>query len=252
MIDDILSPAFLQAACAKKAAELLTFKSSSDDPSIEKLSCVGDIVIESIKDGKPVTATYSDLNMQRVEISADVDTTITIHGKVTVLDFLWYNADPDVDDYEGDFYDLTVIDLTQATSLAELTVAQQGSLEELILSGNKKLTKLDCSGCTGLTSLDLAANTQLQTLYCGNITNLTSLDLAANTQLQTLYCSGCTGLTDISYPATNEDVSTVIANAITAATAADGTVTTDSAGAYYSTIETAATAKGWTIEQIQE
>ena len=40
-------------------------------------------------------------------------------------------------------------------------------------------------------------------------------------------------------------------DAITNATAADGTVYTDNAADYYSTISDAATAKGWTIEQLQ-
>ena len=42
----------------------------------------------------------------------------------------------------------------------------------------------------------------------------------------------------------------MIATAITDTTAADGTVYTDSAADYYSTIADAATAKGWTIEQL--
>ena len=89
--------------------------------------------------------------------------------------------------------------------------------------------------------------TGLQCSYC---TGLSSLDLAANTALTTLSCAGCTGLSSISYPATNSTVSTQIASAITNATAADGTVYTDSEGAYYSMIADAATAKGWTIEQL--
>ena len=147
---------------------------------------------------------------------------------------------------------LTSLDLAANTQLQYLNCGNIPNLTSLDLAANTQLQILDCNSCTGLTSLDLAANTQLQTLYCGNIPNLTSLDLAANTQLRILDCNSCTGLTDISYPATNKDVSTAIAGAITAATAEDGTVYTDSAADYYSTIADAATAKGWTIAQIPE
>ena len=108
----------------------------------------------------------------------------------------------------------------------------------------------DWEGYTELSSVSVGDNSILKTLSIALNENIEELDLAANTQLQTLYCNSCTGLTDISYPATNEDVSTAIAGAITDADAADGTVYTDSAAAYYSTIADAATAKGWTIEQI--
>ena len=93
-------------------------------------------------------------------------------------------------------------------------------------------------------------NTALQNLNCSNCPALATLDLSTNTALQALDCSNCPALAEIKYAAGNEDVSTAIAQAITDATADNGTVYTDSAAAYYSTIETAATTKGWTIEQI--
>ena len=145
---------------------------------------------------------------------------------------------------------LTSLDLSANTALQTLNYSHCTGLTSLDLAANTQLQYLDCGGIPNLTSLDLAANTQLQYLDCGGIPNLTSLDLAANTQLQTLNCNSCTGLTLIKYGAGSEDISTAIAGAITAATAADGTVYTDSAGAYYSTIADAATAKGWTIEQL--
>ena len=145
---------------------------------------------------------------------------------------------------------LTSLDLSANTELTHLSCSGCTGLTSLDLAANTALQTLYCYDCTGLTSLDLAANTALQTLYCNNCTGLTSLDLAANTALQTLECNNCTGLTSIKYGASNSDVSTSIAGAITDATAADGTVYTDSQGAYYSTIADAATNKGWTIEQL--
>ena len=227
----------------------VSFVGSSDDPYIQSLSCNGRITIESVKDGKPVVKSYYALRSQKVDIQADADTIILIKGYVTELQFTKYNSDPDIDDWEG-YTELSSVSVGDNSILRTLSIALNESIEELDLAANTQLQTLNCGNIPNLTSLDLAANTQLQYLDCGNIPNLTSLDLAANTQLQALNCNSCTGLTSISYPATNEDVSTAIAGAITNADAADGTVYTDSAGAYYSTIETAATAKGWTIEQI--
>ena len=259
---------FLQAACAKATVSVLRFGTSVDDPYIKSLSCKGEITIESIKDGEPVTATYSDLNNVEVNIQADADTEVTITGKVTKCYFTAY--DEDEEGYVG-FIDISSLNTSACVSLEELSVdyapldaidvSANSKLKVLICGDMENLTSLDlaantalqylyCYNCTGLTSLDLAANTALQTLDCSGISGLTSLDLAANTALQYLYCGSCTGLTSIKYGASNSDVSTAIAGAITAATAADGTVYTDSQGAYYSTIADAATDKGWTIEQL--
>ena len=147
------------------------------------------------------------------------------------------------------------------TSIAELNLAANTALQtlncygctsitELNLAANTALQYLDCNGCTSIAELNLAANTALQYLDCSGCTSITELNLAANTALQYLDCSGCTSLNSINYPATNEDVSTAIASAITNADAADGKVYTDSTAAYYSTIADAATAKGWTINQL--
>ena len=271
----------------------ISFTSTSDDPFIQSLSCNGQIIIESIKDGAPVVNKYHNLDKVMVEIEADSGTIVSIRGYVTELLFSVYNDDPDIDDWEGCF-DIATINTSDNAILKKLSIALCESIEELDLAANTQLQYLYCNSCTGLTSLDLAANTQLQyldcnsctgltsldlaantqlqyldcgnlpeltsldlaantqlqTLYCGNLPELTSLDLAANTQLQYLDCNSCTGLTSISYSATNSNVSTSVANAITNASSSDGTVYTDSSGDYYNTIETAATAKGWTVEQI--
>ena len=94
------------------------------------------------------------------------------------------------------------------------------------------------------------ANTALTSLSCNDCYTLQELNLSANTALTSLDCSSCYALQELKYPATDSTVSTEIASAISNANAADGTVYTDSNGAYYSTIATAATNKGWTIEQL--
>ena len=134
---------------------------------------------------------------------------------------------------------------------AETIVTIRGYVKELLFTEYNDDPDIDdWEGCFDIDTLDVSNNKNLKKLSIALNENIEELDLAANTQLQTLDCNSCTGLTSISYPATNSNVSTAIASAITVATATDGTVYTDSAGAYYSTIETAATTKGWTIEQI--
>ena len=145
---------------------------------------------------------------------------------------------------------LTALDLSKNTALTYLDCNNCSALTALDLSNNIALTSLMCYYCYTLTALDLSKNTALTDLKCNNCSALTALDLSKNTALTTLDCSSCYKLVSISYPATNEDISTAVAGAITDAEYGNGTVYTDSDGAYYSTIATAATAKGWTIEQL--
>ena len=269
----VLGTSALMAQIAGRGGRMLpsiTFKTSADDPFIQSITCNGKLIVESIKDGQPLTEEYTDLDNITLYIHADADTDVVLRGYVKKCYFTAY--DEEQEDYVG-YTDVTGIDTSKCVCLKELSV-DYCTIDMLDISANKNLTTLICGDiseesftiqglnqCTKLTylycaysesitALDLAANTALQTLNCGGCTGLTALDLAANTALQSLYCYGCTGLIEIKYPATNSNVSTAIAGVITNATAADGTVYTDSAADYYSTIADAATAKGWTIEQL--
>lgn len=79
--------------------------------------------------------------------------------------------------------------------------------------------------------------------------NIELLALPASTK-HPVVLNNATNISTIKYPATNSDVATKLADLITNSSVDNGTLYTDSAGAYYSTLETAATAKGWTIEQL--
>ena len=226
---------------------VIKFTSSSDDPYIQSLSCNGTITIESTKDGQPVVETYKDLNLITVNVQADADTEIKISGHVTDLYFTAYSEEDK--DYSG-FTDLSSLDLSETNVLKALSVDYNSGLEELDVTHNTNLQTLIYGDMENLTGIDISKNTKLTYLYCAYCEGITELNLAANTALQYLNCNSCTSLSDISYSATNNYVSTAIAGAITNAAAADGTVYTDSEGAYYSTIADAATAKGWTIEQL--
>ena len=162
------------------------------------------------------------------------------------------------------------LDVSANTALTSLNCNNTG-ITSLDVSANTALTSLICNR-TSITSLDVSANTALTSLNCDN-TSITSLDVSANTALTTLNCQNCTSLQILNmstntlldsnsrisslyqikaiyYPATNDYISNRISTVISQAQAADGTVYTDSAADYYQTIADAATAKGWTIEQL--
>ena len=96
------------------------------------------------------------------------------------------------------------------------------------------IEEIDAAECKTLMSL--TTSPLIKTLKISKY--LTSLDIRG------------TSITSIYYPANNNSVSTEIANAITNANADDGTVYTKSNGTYYNTIADAATAKGWTIQEL--
>lgn len=240
-----IDSAFMNAAGqVGKGQNKLSFVSGDADLAIFRLSCEGEIVIRTVKGGEAHTETYSNLADAAISLSCDANTLVTITGNVTTLVFYNSVVDPE------EPVNISDLNVSKCKSLAILSIAWCQNLTSIDLSANTELAAFDCSYCTGLTTLDLSANTALIDLFVHYCTGLASLDLTANTLLEHLICLSCTGLTTIKYPGTNEDVSTAIADAITNATAADGTVYTDSAAAYYSTIATAATTKGWTIEQL--
>ena len=200
------------------------------------ITCTDEITITYISGGVKKTDTYSGLSSTLVSIPCDANTQVVITGAVEDIDL--------------SMQAYLISAKIKNTALTYLNCYNCPALATLDLSTNTALTSLDCSSCPALAALDLSTNTALQSLDCYNCPALAALDLSTNTALTYLNCSNCPALAEIKYAAGNEDVSTAIAQAITDATAADGTVYTDSAGAYYSTIATAATTKGWTIEQI--
>ena len=131
------------------------------------------------------------------------------------------------------------------------TLSIQADANTQIIISGAEITACEITQNTDYTKISVK-NTALTQLNCSYCYVLTALDVSKNTALTQLDCNGCTKLVSISYPATNNNVSTALATAITNAYAADGTVYTDSAADYYSIIANAATAKGWTIAQIPE
>ena len=92
-------------------------------------------------------------------------------------------------------------------------------------------------------------STALTNLSYYNCPALTSLDLSANTALTSLNCDHCNYIETIKYVAQNTGVATKIAGLISEAFATDGNVYCK--GTYSSTVQTAATSKGWTYHTLE-
>ena len=257
-----ISAAFAQAAGRAGKGEpvgKIILNTQFADPTITNISCTGEIKVSSIKNSAPLVETYTDLDEETLSIQADANTQIIISGaEITgfqlddAVNFTKISAKNTALTSFGcsNNYQLTTLDLSKNNALTQLNCTNNYALTALDVSKNTALTILYCAQCYLLTALDVSENTALTQLSCSSCYQLTAIDLSKNTALTQLSCSSCAKLVSISYPATNSDVSTAIATVITNADAADGTVYTDSEGAYYSTIETAANNKGWTIEQL--
>ena len=234
MVTDFPSAPFLQMGCAKQAAKnYMKLQYNSANPTI---SIVSDdkVVVESIKNGIRQKSNYSVHGEMLIAISADANTEIVIYGNITEL-----NCDSDKK--------LVALSVENNEELKVLSCFK-GRLTSLDLTNNANLIELNCK-YNLLTSLDLSNNTKLTALNCFD-NQITILNLSVCTELSQMFNLPIT-IDIIYYPATNSSVSARIANHISSAnTSADGTVYTDSAGAYYQTIADAATAKGWTIEQL--
>ena len=272
---------FIQAASAHKGEKFdgMLLYATVADPEIRSITGT-DIVVKTIKGGVAHEDTYASLEGDTLSISADKNTKIAITGTITECKigenttFTRISAmNTALTSLEcSDCYALQELNLSANTALTSLKCPNCYVLQELNLSTNTALTSLECSDCYALQELNLSTNTALTSLSCSYCYALQELNLSTNTALTSLDCSGCYALQELNlstntaltslgcsdckevqtiyYPATNEYVSTAVADAISNANAADGTVYTDSAADYYSTIADAATAKGWTIEQL--
>lgn len=122
--------------------------------------------------------------------------TITIYGKVTLLDCVLADTATALDVSENPYLEsltcrsgsLTALDVTHSTALTKLDV-YHNSLTALDVSQNTALTILNVSD-NQINALDVSGNIALQTLNCSS-NAVTSLNLSANTQLTNLQCANC-------------------------------------------------------------
>ena len=127
--------------------------------------------------------------------------TITIYGKVTLLDCVLADTATALDVSKNPYLEslacrsgsLTALDVSQNTALTKLDV-YHNSLTALDVSQNTALTILNVSD-NQITALDVSSNTALKTLNCSN-NSVAALNLSANPQLTNLQCANC-GLTGL-------------------------------------------------------
>ena len=165
----------------------------------------------------------------RTNTTGNVNPIINCTGTITVKST--YNGEPQEATY---------------TDIDEAITINADADTDIIITG--KVTELATAPAFSnkITSFR-ALNSQLVDVTIGTQGTLTTLCLPSTL---TSFGGTITGVTKIMYPANNSSVSTAIKNVITNATAADGVVYLDEDGDYYDTIANAATAKGWTIEQL--
>ena len=139
---------------------------------------------------------------------------------------------------------LTSLDVSNNIALTELN-CYSNQLTALDVSKNVALTKLSCGG-NQLETLDVSKNTALTYLDCSQ-NKFTNFDLSKNNALNTLYCDGNKTITTLSVASAygNGSISTVLAKIITNATSTTGTL--NIYGGDNTTVHTAATTKGWTV-----
>ena len=139
---------------------------------------------------------------------------------------------------------LTSLDVSKNVALTALDCSTN-NLTSLDVSNNVALTYLYFSS-NNLTSLAVSKNLALTYLDCGS-NQLTSLDVSNNVALTYLNCIGNTTVTTLSIASEygNASVSTGLAGLITAATSTTGTL--NIYGGDNTTVHTAATTKGWTV-----
>lgn len=139
---------------------------------------------------------------------------------------------------------LTSLDIRKNTALTEL-YCTENQLKALDISKNTALTELNCDD-NQLTSLDVSKDVAITSLNLER-NQITILDVSKNVALSWLYCSGNPTVTTLSIASAYGDasVSEALAKLITDATSTTGTL--NIYGGDNTTVHTAATTKGWTV-----
>lgn len=117
-----------------------------------------------------------------------------------------------------------------------------GDVEILSLSPmgfQNKVIVFDASKCNSLQRATIG----------GTQTSLKTLGLPSSCTYF-LGPTSASAISSITYPASNSSIASTLSGYINNSSVNNGTLYTDSEGEYYSTIADAATAKGWTIEQL--
>lgn len=92
-MDGILTPAFLQAACAHKQEEpeqpvVINLKALQADPTITAVTSTGEITITTTKGGEESTQTSAALTAYPLQIEADDQAAIELSALGLVINML--------------------------------------------------------------------------------------------------------------------------------------------------------------------
>lgn len=236
----------------------ITFTTAAADPTIYIECNSGDtLTIRSISGGVPLIQTYACPFTGNVAIQADAGTNVKIVGDVYGV---WFSLGCDI----------SSVDISHCQTLVVLYAQFQNDITTIDVTHNPGLRCLDIEYCSQIADIDTSASTDLEMLVLNllplmqninvqqnaalrllgiNTLDITSLDISNNTLLDSLVLLNVPDINLIRARSDWSDVANKIAQAITDANGT-GTIYTNADGAYYSTIETAANNKGWTIEQL--
>ena len=187
------------------------------------------IVRENDLDGSPIRQKTYAVTGEGQQIEAE-GVEITVFGALT-----------DLECYENQ---LTALDVSNSVALTVLDCSDN-QLNALDVSNSVALTNLKCYD-NQLNALDVSNSVALTNLDCSE-NKLTALDVSKNISLTTLICNGNLTITTLSVASAYdyESVSEGLATLITDATSTTGTL--NIYGGDNTTVHTAATTKGWTV-----
>ncbi|MBO4693431.1 MAG: hypothetical protein J5659_03435 [Clostridia bacterium] len=178
-MDGILSPAFLQAACAHATPEPpaepdgIVLRTNEQITLTGEISGVGEITVKSVYNGEVETQTFNNPNAEDLEINTDADTDIEITGSVTVLMF----GPP----FVGKLTSFRALN----SDLRELSIGNQNNVKTLCLPVN--LTE-SLGTYTGVTTIKYpASDSAITTKIADIITNAIAADGVVYTDMNGTY-----------------------------------------------------------------
>lgn len=134
----LTEPYFLQQKRVDEVANISLLIEQGYDYATFLLSCIGEITITSIKDGKRQKQKYKDLSNESISVEASAGSVVVISGNITS-----FSRDPD-------FYfcskliinslSLKTLDIT-SNGIIEYEFQNVSNLENLILYGDFKISK---------------------------------------------------------------------------------------------------------------
>lgn len=234
------SPIWLQSASnvgGESAYQLLTLNFVSPNQSA-LITCSGNIIVTSVKNGDNITTEYSNLTNQNISFENDANTSVSIKGNVLILT-----------GGTGPFrlQDVDSITLSNAVHLTDINCFNS-KIASIDTGSAPNLKRINFGSCTNLQQVDFSQNKKLEDLTLSSCVSITSLDIFSNDKLNSLSLYGITNLIRIKVNAINETIATEVAHYISESPVSSGTIVLANIAEYNSVIIDAATEKGWEVQ----